>query len=253
METLLDESFEEGIELFVENNSGPFDLLLELIAKRQLDLTEVALSTITDEFLEIVCSQDGWDLDEASQFLLVAATLLELKAARIIPQPEEDLNEETLRLLEARDILFARLIQYKAYKEVAEGLGIRYSQNEGSVARDVLPEPKLLSALPELVWNTSATELAQIAALVFSQPSLQIDIPTTHLHHTQVPLWQEAKVLESKFSKKADLTFAELIADAPSKAHVICRFLVILEFFRQDQVVFSQSRPLEEIRISWIS
>src|SRR5690625_520242 len=148
----------EGFAVNLENFSGPFDLLLSLIAKHQLDITEIALAQVTDEFIAHLAGQAEFDLGQASEFLVVAATLLDLKAARLLPRGAVD-DEEDLELLEARDLLFARLLQYRAYKEVAGDLERRWALGTRSFPRSVPLEPHFAALLPELVIRVGPQRL----------------------------------------------------------------------------------------------
>src|SRR5690625_6075119 len=142
-----DDDFEVNLEVF----SGPFDLLLSLISKHRLDITEVALAQVTDEFISFVADRD-WPLEESSEFLVIAATLLDLKAARLLPAGEIE-DPEDLARLEARDLLFARLLQYRAFREVADQFHEQFENLRGWYPRGVALEPWVAKLLPELVWS----------------------------------------------------------------------------------------------------
>lgn len=232
--------------------SGPFDLILSILAKRELDITEVALSEITDEYLEIISAQQHWDIDQASQFLVVASTILDLKTAKLLPTCNDDLDNETLKALEARDLLFARLLQYKAYKEVAQGFALRYERQSRRFARHVPLEPHLAAALPELVWSTNPEQLAMLMAQVLRRKHDIPQVSTLHLHDSLVSIASQVEIISQKLQREGGITFAQIVADAPSIAHVVSRFLAILELYRINTVDFTQTQPLAQITITWI-
>lgn len=242
-----------GFHVRLDHFEGPFDLLLQLITRRRLDITEVALAQVTDEFLSHLAAQtasgDDWDLDEASEFLVVAATLLDLKAARLLPQGEVE-DEADLALLEARDLLFARLLQYRAFKAVAEYLGERWANASRRYPRSVALEPHFAALLPPLELNISKERLAELAARAFTpKPAPQVSL--THLHHPKVTVAEEAQVVVAMLRARQTVTFEELAERAPSRAHVIARFLSLLELYRREQVAFEQPAALEQLLIRW--
>src|SRR5699024_10233571 len=228
----------DAFHLTLENFTGPFDLLLTLINKRQLDVTEVALAQVTDEFVAYIRGQDQWELDEASEFLLIAATLLDLKAARLLPRGEVE-DAEDLELLEARDLLFARLLQYRAYKEVSDWLGERFAVQGRSQPRSVGLEPQFASLLPELIWHVGPEEFAALAAAALA-PKTPARVDLTHLHHPVISVREQAAILAGKLRRTSALTFRDLIADAPGTSTVVARFLALLELFREHAIAFEQ-------------
>ncbi len=239
-----------SFEVRLPNFSGPFDLLLSLISKHEMEITDVALAIVTDEFLATVRAHEGeWDLSQASEFIVVAATLLDLKAARLLPQGEVD-DAEDLALLEARDLLFARLLQYKAFKDVAASLDTMLS-GPRAIPRDVPLEPHFAMLLPELVWSTTADDLARLAAHAMQPKPQQQGVSLTHLHNPRVSVRDQAVVIQSRLQKAGALTFRSLIADADHVAVVVARFLALLELFRESAVAFEQVRSLGELTIRW--
>ena len=239
----------DAFHLTLENFTGPFDLLLSLINKRQLDVTEVALAQVTDEFVAYIRGQDQWELDEASEFLLIAATLLDLKAARLLPRGEVE-DAEDLELLEARDLLFARLLQYRAYKEVSDWLGERFAVQGRSQPRSVGLEPQFASLLPELVWHVGPEEFAALAAAALT-PKTPPGVDLTHLHYPVVSVREQAAILAGKLRGTSALTFRDLIADAPGASTVVARFLALLELFREHAIAFEQAAPLADLTVRW--
>ncbi|MFM8351359.1 MAG: segregation and condensation protein A, partial [Actinomycetales bacterium] len=193
MSTVLDAELERdssgasqsGFSVKVGEFDGPFDLLLSLISKRRLEVTELALHEVTDEFLAYIRNQGSdWDLDEASGFLVVAATLLDLKAARLLPTGEVE-DEEDLALLEARDLLFARLLQYRAFKEVAGLFASSMTKASRQVPRTVGMEPHFAALLPEVLIGLGPQQFAALAARVLA-PKPQTQVSISHLHLQRV-------------------------------------------------------------------
>lgn len=246
-----------GFEVQLENFSGPFDLLLRLISKHELDITEIALAQVTDEFIVYIRvagdSDDGWALNEASEFLLVAATLLDLKASRLLPSGQVE-DEEDIALFEARDLLFARLLQYKAFKEVAANLAERLGVEHARFPREVPLETQFTVLLPKLVWKADANVLAALAteALEPREPETT-GVGLDHLHGSAVSVWEEAEFLSALLSSGQPHSFRELTADADEVLVVVARFLALLEMFRDAVVSFDQLLPLGELTVRWTS
>ncbi len=241
--------FEVHLEVF----SGPFELLLGLISKHQLDVTAIALSRVTDEFVaHIRSARDSaqeWDLDQASEFLLIAATLLDLKAARLLPGagPEDD---EDLALIEARDLLFARLLQYRAFKDVSALFAQRMETSGRITARQAGLEERFAALLPELVMGVGPEQLARIAARAMT-PRPEPTVGLTHLHAPSVNVGEQAVIMSAMLRERQVLGFAELVADADSTLVIVARFLALLELFKQAAVAFEQPESLGELRVRW--
>jgi segregation and condensation protein A len=229
---------------------GPFDLLLALIAKHKLDVTEVALSKVTDEFIAHIKAMGAeWDLGQATEFLVVAATLLDLKAARLLPSGEVE-DEEDLALLEARDLLFARLLQYRAYKQVAAVFAGRMAVEAGRFPRAVSLEPQFAGLLPEVLLGLGPREFAALAARAMAPkpiPTVSVD----HLHAPAVSVREQAAILVSTLRRSRSSTFRQLTADCDGTIVVVARFLALLELFREGAVAFDQVDPLGELHIRW--
>lgn len=237
-------------EVHLQNFSGPFDLLLQLIARHQLDVTEVALSEVTDEFIAYIkAGGRDWDLDETSQFLVVAATLLDLKAARLLPSGEIE-DTEDLALLEARDLLFARLLQYRAYKQVADFLARTLAEQERRIARDVELEPRFTRLLPEVVLDITPERFAALAARALTPAPAEL-ISLAHLHAPAVSVRDQAGVVIERLRRTRTLTFRALTADSPDRVTTVARFLALLELFREGAVAFEQLTPLGELTVRW--
>jgi segregation and condensation protein A len=242
-------AFEVHLDVF----EGPFDLLLALISKHKLDITEVALSQVTDEFIAYIAARtDGWDLDQVSYFLVVAATLLDLKAARLLPSGEVE-DEEDLALLEARDLLFARLLQYRAYKHVAQIFAELEATALRSYPRAVSLEDRFTSLLPEVMLGVDAQRFAQIAAIAFT-PRPVPTVAIEHLHELKISVPEQAKRLLAMLEARGSgqwASFSELVADCQAPIEVVGRFLALLELYRSRAVAFEQSEPLGVLQVSW--
>jgi segregation and condensation protein A len=240
-----------GFEVHLAVFDGPFDLLLSLITHHKLDVTEVALAQITDEFIAYITDHEDWDLDTASDFLVVAATLLDIKAARLLPAGAEE-DPENIALLEARDLLFARLLQYRAFKAVAADFGTRLAAQTGYHARAVALEPQFAGLLPELVWRLGPVELAAIAARVLSRRTAPPEIDTGHLHYSAVSVAEQAGLLSERLSRRGTASFRELVADAAGNpAVIVARFLALLELYKAGAVGFEQLVSLGELTVRW--
>lgn len=242
-----------GFSVHLSNFDGPFDLLLQLISRHKMDVTEVALSIVTDEFIsfirELEASGAGWDLDQATEFLVVAATLLDLKAARLLPSGEVE-DEEDLALLEARDLLFARLLQYRAFKEIAATFGERILAADKSFPRVVALDPALASLLPEVLIGVGAQRFAAIAERVLT-PKVSPVVAVEHLHTPLVSVYEESKLVVEALRHSKSLSFRSLVSDAESTLVVVARFLALLDLYRQGVLRFDQVVALGELHIRW--
>jgi segregation and condensation protein A len=239
-----------GFQVHLDVFEGPFDLLLGLISKHKLDITEIALSSVTDEFIGYIRALSGdWDLDQASYFLVVAATLLDLKAARLLPSGEVD-DEEDLALLEARDLLFARLLQYRAYREVSGVLAGRMAAEGKRYPRRVPMEPRFAELLPEVLIGLGPAEFAAIAARVLA-PRRPPTVSTAHLHVPRTSVREQAEILLARLRSLRRATFRQLIADCAGTFEVVARFLAVLELYRDGRVGLDQIAPLGDLYVSW--
>jgi segregation and condensation protein A len=239
-----------GFEVHLDQFEGPFDLLLGLISKHKLDVTEIALAKVTDEFVAWIRARGPeWDLEETSEFLLVAATLLDLKAARLLPAAQVE-DDEDLALLEARDLLFARLLQYRAFKDVAATLAARMAEEARRVPRAAPVEPRFARLLPELVLGVTPEQLAAVAARVM-QPRTPPTVALEHLHAPAVSVREQAVLIVDRLRRRRSSSFRVLIADASSTLVVVARFLALLELFREGAVAFDQAAPLADLTIRW--
>ncbi|MER5458888.1 ScpA family protein [Micromonospora sp. NPDC002389] len=234
----------------LDNFTGPFDLLLQLIGKHKLDVTEVALHQVTDEFIAYIRAMgDDWDLDEASEFLLIAATLLDLKAARLLPSAEVE-NEEDLALLEARDLLFARLLQYKAYKEAAAHIAVLEEVGGRRYPRAVTLEARYAEALPDLVLGIGPQRLLKLAVKAMTPKPIP-EVSIAHVHMVRVSVREHAAIISERLRRAGTATFSLLCADCEATLEVVARFLALLELYRQGVVAFVQEQALEELTVRW--
>ncbi len=239
-----------GFRVSLSVFDGPFDLLLTLISKHELDITEVSLSKVTDEFISYLRALGpDEELDEASEFLVVAATLLDMKVAGLLPQGEL-VDAEAVALLEARDLLFARLLQYRAFKEVSVWFADRLRAEEGRFTRSVPLEERHRRAVPELVWTLSPEDFAALALLAFAPrevPTVGLD----HLHAPLVSIREQAAVVVTLLRGTASLSFRELVAGVDQPGVVVARFISVLELYRHAAISFEQLEPLGELTLRW--
>jgi segregation and condensation protein A len=234
----------------LENFEGPFDLLLQLIAKHQLDVTEVALSHVTDDFLAHIRALGAdWDLDQATEFLVVAATLLDLKAARLLPAADVE-DQEDLALLEARDLLFARLLQYRAYKQAAGLFGRLIAEAAHRHPRNVELEPRFAELLPEVLLGVGPEQFARIAARVLA-PKPVPTVSVEHIHMVRVSVREHAAILRQRLQRLGAATFRSLTHDCQHTLEVVARFLAALELYRDGVVAFEQVAALGELHMRW--
>jgi segregation and condensation protein A len=240
-------SFEVHLDVF----EGPFDLLLGLISKHKLDITVVALSQVTDEFIAYIGARaDSFDLDQASYFLVVAATLLDLKAARLLPSGEVE-DEEDLALLEARDLLFARLLQYRAYKEVAAIFAGKMAAQGRRFARRIPMEPRFAGLLPEVLLGLGPVEFARIAGQVLA-PRPAPTVNTEHIHTPRTSVREQTAILTGRLASLGTATFAQLIADCQGTYEIVARFLALLDLYREGNVKLDQAEPLGDLHVTWV-
>jgi segregation and condensation protein A len=236
-------------EVRLDNFEGPFDLLLSLISKHKLDVTEIALSQVTDEFIAHIKKLPDDDLEETTSFLLVAATLLDLKAARLLPQGDVE-DEEDLALLEARDLLFARLLQYKAYKLIAGVLEQRLAGESRRFPRAVGLEDRFASLLPEVLIGIGLEQFAGLAARAL-EPKPELELTLHHIHAPAVSVREQAAIVVDRLRRTGTMTFRALCGDSPDTLTTVARFLSLLELFREGAVAFEQVTALGELSVRW--
>ncbi len=248
-----EKSADKGFHVTLSNFEGPFDLLLQLIFAHRLDVTEVALHTVTDEFIAYTREIGRvMELDETTTFLVIAATLLDLKAARLLPAGEVA-NEEDLALLEVRDLLFARLLQYRAYKHVAGMFAELEAAALRSYPRAVALEEVFSDLLPEVMIGVDAKSFAEIAAATFTPRPVPV-VSTDHLHVSRVSVPEQAERLLRFLAGRGVghwASFTELVADCTETIEIVGRFLALLELYRARTVAFEQSEPLGVLQVSW--
>ncbi|MCD6640042.1 MAG: segregation/condensation protein A [Nocardioides sp.] len=254
-DTQLAAAAETGVEspafaVRLDNFEGPFDLLLGLIAKHKLDITEVALSQVTDEFIaHVKALGDEWDLEQTTSFLVVAATLLDLKAARLLPQGDVE-DEDDLALLEARDLLFARLMQYRAFKQVAAVLEERLAAEALRHPRAVGMEERFATLLPEVLIGVGLDQFARLAARAM-EPKPVLEVSLHHIHAAKVSVREQAALVVERLRRAGTMTFRALCGDSPDRLTTVARFLSLLELFREGAVGFDQVTPLGELTVRW--
>jgi segregation and condensation protein A len=239
-----------GFAVRLDNFEGPFDLLLSLISKHKMDITEVALSRVTDEFIAHVKALGSvWDLEQTTSFLLVASTLLDLKAARLLPQGDVE-DEEDLALLDARDLLFARLLQYKAFKQVAGVFETRLAAESRRHPRAVGLEERFATLLPEVLIGIGLDAFAALAARALAPKPVQ-EVSLHHIHNNTVSVREQAALVVERLKRSGTLTFRALIGDSPDTLTTVARFLSLLELYREGAVAFDQVSPLGDLSVRW--
>ena len=254
LDETLNNSESTGFAVHLENFDGPFDLLLQLISRHKMDVTEIALSIVTDEFIGYIRkleeSGEGWQLDQATEFLVVAATLLDLKAAKLLPQGEVE-DEGDLALLEARDILFARLLQYRAFKEIAATFAERISLAEKSFARTTALDPHFAALLPEVLIGVGPERFAVIADRVLF-PKAPPVVSVEHIHRPLVNVAEQSKFVIAALRLAKHLSFRALVHDAEEPMVVVARFLALLDLYRTGALRFEQLEAFTDLQITWV-
>ena len=249
-EPIIRENSVDKFNVKLNQFEGPFDLLLSLIAKHELEVTALSLHIVTDDFLQYIKNQGSeWDLDEATEFLVIAATLLDLKTARLLPSGEVE-DEEDIARLEARDLLFARLMQYKAFKDVSFWLNDQLSIESKRFARSVSLEPQFANLLPEVLLGLGPNELARLAAKAMEVKTIP-SISLSHLHAPAVSVREQAGIIVERLRRVGATTFRSLISGVEVPV-VVARFLAILELFRESQITLEQESPLADLYIRWV-
>ena len=241
-----------GFSVTLKGFDGPFDLLLGLIAKRQMDVTTVALAEVTDEFIDYVRTLEADQaLEESSHFVFVAATLLDMKLIQLLPGAQAE-SEEDIAALEARDLLFARLLQYKAFKQIAEQMGAAAEDNAGRFPRRPGQHPEMGDLLPPLIWNTSADDLKALAEKALARQYLEPNqVALEHLHSHTVNVGDQIAAMTQQLREAGSCRFSELVASAENQMVVVVRFLGLLELFRERYVEFTQQAPLAQLTVTW--
>ena len=239
-----------GFAVSLGNFEGPFDLLLSLISKHEMDITEISLSKVTDEFISYLKSlDDDEELDQASEFLVIAATLLDLKIAGLLPKGEV-VEAEDVALLEARDLLFARLLQYRAFKEIAATFSERITTADKFFPRVVALDPTLSALLPEVLIGVGPQRFAAIAERVLT-PKVAPVVSVEHLHLALVSVAEESRVVVEALRRSKSMSFRNLVSDAENTMVIVARFLALLDLYRQGVLRFDQVMALGELQISW--
>lgn len=244
------EASDPGFRVSLSNFDGPFDLLLNLISKHEMDITEVSLSAVTNEFIAYLRDLDGdEELDQASEFLVVAATLLDMKVTGLLPQGEL-VDAEAVALLEARDLLFARLLQYRAFKEVSAWFSRCLQREDRRHVRAVRLDEKHRRKTPELVWSLTADDFAALALLAFAPKEIP-HVGLDHLHAPLVSIREQAAIVVTLLRGTESLSFRELVAGVSEPGIVVARFISVLELYRHAALSFEQLEPLGELTLRW--
>ena len=239
-----------GFAVSLSNFEGPFDLLLSLISKHEMNITEISLSKVTDEFISYLKQLDeAEELEQASEFLVIAATLLDLKIAGLLPRGEV-VDAEDVALLEARDLLFARLLQYRAFKEVATWFNTALNLESTRVARDVRIEDRFKNQQPELVWTLTAEEFGRLAEETMRPREIPM-VGMTHLHASRVSIREQASAVVEMLRARGTVTFFEVIREVKDRAVIVARFLAVLELYRLNALIFEQDTPLGDLNLTW--
>jgi segregation and condensation protein A len=239
-----------GFAVSLGNFDGPFDLLLTLISKHEMNVTEISLSKVTDEFIRYLKSLDDHEeLEQASEFLVIAATLLDLKIAGLLPKGEV-VDAEDVALLEARDLLFARLLQYRAFKEISSWFSTALTLEAMRTAREVRIEERFQKQKPELVWSLTLEEFGRLAEETLT-PRVIPSIGLTHLHAPRISIREQASEIIAMLRSSSGLTFRDLIGSVKDRAIVVARFLAVLELYRLSAISFEQESPLGDLRLAW--
>ena len=247
-QTVLEEP--EGFRVSLGVFDGPFDLLLTLLSKHELDITEVSLSKVTHEFIAYLHELDvDEEMEQASEFLVIAATLLDMKVAGLLPQGEL-VDAESVALLEARDLLFARLLQYRAFKEVSGWFATRLRAEDLRHARTVRLDEKYRQVVPELVWTLTLDDFAALAILAMTPKEIP-HVGLDHLHAPLVSIREQAAIVVTLLRDAGSLNFRELVAGATQPGVVVARFLSVLELYRHGALSFEQLEPLGELTLRW--
>lgn len=235
----------------LEEFSGPFDVLLEMISKHELEVTELALHRVTDEFCAYIRDQGAaWDLDEASAFLVVAATLLDLKAARLLPSGEVE-DAEDIAALGAADLLFLRLLQYRAFRDVSVRMGEMFEDNVGVMARATGMDPEFAGLLPDVEVTMTIDEFAGLAATVLAPPEPEAAVGVDHIYAPIYTVSEQVATLAARLRRDGTSTFRDLVADAPNVGVIVGRFLGLLELYRRGVVSLEQSAALGDLHVRW--
>ncbi len=241
---------EPGFRVSLAGFDGPFDLLLTLLGKHELDITEISLSKVTDEFISYLKGLDAEEeLEQASEFLVVAATLLDMKVAGLLPQGEL-VDAESVALLEARDLLFARLLLYRAFKEVSAWFERSLRREDRRHVRAVRLDEKYRNAVPELVWTLSKDDFAAIALMAFTPKEIP-HVGLDHLHAPLVSIREQAAIVVTLLRGAESLSFRELVAGVTEPGIVVARFISVLELYRHAALSFEQLEPLGELTLRW--
>lgn len=226
---------------------GPFDLLLQLIARRKVDIYDIPIAEITDDYLGVIRGMDAVDLDTTTEFLVVAATLVELKAARLLPMDDD--SELDALALESRDLLYARLLEYRTFKQASVWLAERLDALGGYTPRTAGPDPVFAGIRPPLLFTTTADELAVIAGRACAE-QLQPQVDVSHLQPVRMTVREAADLVMDELGRASGrASFRELTAGCRHRVEVIACFLALLELYKSDHIELHQAGTFADLRI----
>jgi segregation and condensation protein A len=230
---------------------GPFDLLLELIAAEQVDLYEVSITGIVDAYLAELERMERLDLEMATEFTLIAATLIELKCRRLLPGREGVELDEELALWEERDLLLARLLECKTFKDAAGALGAMAEEASGSVARTAGPDERFAALVPDLLEGVGPEDIRLAAGKALSpRPVPKVDL--SHLSTESISVAEVTEGLKAELVRAGRTTFRDLTAHLSSRMQVIAHFLALLELYKQGLVELDQVETFGRLHIAWV-
>lgn len=248
------ESGDSEFSVSLSDFEGPFNVLLGLIAAKKLELTRVSLTQVTDEFVTYVSHLNASSgADAISSFILVASVLVEAKSICLLPQEGMDRQGEDFEALRAKDLLFARLLQYRAFKQAADAFSQRMHQTEGFHPHPLQPEPRFDQLRHRISWTMRPEDFALLAARVFLDAPRQT-VSLSQLHVPQADLREQSAIVKNRLAQaQHPLLFSDLVADAKDRGVVVARFLAVLLFFKLQFLRFRQEDPFSPLSLKWIA
>jgi len=232
----------------LEAFEGPFDLLINLISRQKIDIYEIPLAKITNEYLDYIDSMQEIDLEVSTEFLLVAATLLDIKAANLLPKKEDPRDEEELSPHEAREVLIARLIEYKKFKNVSGELASRYAAESKYYVRDVGLEEKFNNLIPDFLAGISLEKLRRLFLAINEKKEINL-MQADHITPKPLSVDEYVKKVKEKLAGVKMRSFRELTYDCDDKVELITMFLAVLELYKRGVVELGQAETFGEIMI----
>lgn len=237
----------------IESFEGPFDLLLYLVSRKKVDIGTISITEIADQYLAEVSRMEKLDLDVASDFLLVAATLLELKAQALIPKKREELDEEIEGLSpnEARDMLISRLVEYKQFKNAASALDARFDAESRMHSRPFGPDPEFMGLMPDFLKGVTTDALGYLAADLMAKREVFL-LESEHIAAKPIPVEVHVRAIHARIETKKHLHFSELVSEERRPEIVVVTFLAILELYKRRMVNLQQDEQFGDISIDYI-